>query len=206
MTGDSTHKERLDDVVKATFDAVGNPASGSWPNDLCILHTVESHEGANDQRPICSPWMSALLAEIVWRYYLTTENDDALTFLAQLGDWTTEYGVRMDDRLELVVPWYLASSEYTFTDSGPWADWEHTCDVATLIARGAYSKQLLGQDWSSMSTTIDDLTLACEENLDNWHRPGAATKSEWRLSPGRKFNWVFGSAGDLPWLLAQLGK
>jgi hypothetical protein len=205
-TGATGHADRVRAVIRASFDMALDPY-GSWKVNGCMLHGMTAHEGAGGDTPICSPWMSALFADAVWEYHIQTGDRAALTFLANLGDYVRNYGLYSGgEGLSYKMPWYMSSSVRTFSDEGPWGDIEHTCDVAGLVARGAWARQELGGDPSLLRTTAQQLLTGCQWNLNYWHRPsGPATgKAEWRLSPGRKFNWWFGTTSDLPWLMAAI--
>jgi len=207
-TGKPVHAARTVDVANATFRAAREPAA-DWPVDGCVLHTIRQHEGDDDARPACSPWMSALLGEAVWRYYLFSEDRAALEFLANLGEFLVEYGVRdvSDAHPQLRgrwAPWYLASRSVQYTDSGPWADIEHQCDVAGLVARGVWAAGQLGRDQTSMLELLDKLIDGCRRNLEAWHRPADASRPAWRLQPPRKFNWWFGTTSDLSAIVESL--
>jgi hypothetical protein len=82
-------------------------------------------------------------------------------------------------------------------------DIEHTCDVAGLVARGAWARRAQGRDDAALVATANGLLTNCRGNLESWRRPGGpeAGLSEWRLSPARKLNWWFGTTLDLPWLI-----
>ena len=207
-TGDPAQAQRAQDIARASF-ALAADAPGDWPNDGCMLHTQRAHEGDALDEPICSPWMSALFADAVWRYYWHSLDRDALVFLAGLGDYIAEHGM-YDGSAEGVrfrVPWYLASSVHQYSDNGAWGDLEHTCDVASVTARGAWAHAELGEDPAPLLDTTHELLAGCQYALDYWHRPGGVENGlpEWRLSPARKFNWWFGSTADLPWILDSLG-
>jgi hypothetical protein len=206
-TGSATHSDRAADIARISFALASDPV-GSWQNDGCMLHGMEAHEGAGGTTPVCSPWMSALFADAVWEYYVQTHDAAALTFLAELGRFVTEFGLyEGGDGLDYTMPWYLSSSETQFSDEGPWGDIEHTCDVAGLVTRAAWARTELGQDGSALRAVASDLLVGCEYNLAEWHRPAAPStvgKSEWRLSPGRKFNWWFGTTSDMTWLTTAM--
>ena len=205
-TGKSEHADRAREVAKASFSLAKSPVGG-WANDGCMLHEFDDHEGAGGSQPVCSPWMSALFADAAFRYYLYSEDPEALEFLVSLGQYVAQHGVYEDtiDGQTRMLPWYLSSSVVQFSDSGPYADIEHTCDVASIVARAAWAQKALGQDPSGLRATASSLVESCEANLDNWYRPEgpASGKSVWRLSPPRKFNWWFGATLDLAWMMAQ---
>jgi hypothetical protein len=207
-TGKPQHAERVSQLARGTFRAAREPA-GTWTADGCVLHTMRQHEGDADDRPVCSPWMNALLGEAIWRYYLMSEDQEALEFLAGLARFVTEHGVRDISAAHrelkgLWAPWYLASSEVQHTDSGPWADLEHECDVAGLVMRGAWATHKLGRDAAAALATAERLLAGCKRNLASWHRTSDPQRPEWRLSPPRKFNWWFGTTSDLTWFATAL--
>jgi hypothetical protein len=207
-TGDPAQAERAQEIARASFELAADPPDG-WPRDGCLLHTQDAHEGDGVDEPVCSPWMSGLFADAVWRYYWHSLDRDALVFLAGLGDFVAEHGLYdgSDEDVDFLVPWYLVSSEHQYSDSGAWGDLEHTCDVAGVVARGAWAHAELGQDPEPLLDTTRELLAGCRYVLDHWHRPGGVSSGlpEWRLSPARKFNWWFGSTSDMPWILSSLG-
>jgi hypothetical protein len=202
-SGDPKHAARAKEVAEISFGMAARPAN-SWHADGCMLHTMTSHEGDGGDQPVCSPWMTALFADAVWEYYIHTQDRAALTFLAGLGRYVVDYALYPGgEHIDHTMPWYLASSVKKFTDDGPWGDVEHTCDVAGMVARAAWAEKELGRDPSRLRGTAAKLLEGCKWDFDNWHRPNAPAsgKSEWRLAPGRKFNWWFGTTSDLPWLM-----
>ncbi|HLU68794.1 MAG TPA: hypothetical protein VKZ63_21080 [Kofleriaceae bacterium] len=205
-SGDARHAERVSEIVDASFSLASDPP-GNWPRDGCMLHGMTAHEGAGGDVPICSPWMSALFADAVWEYYVHSRDERALTFLADLGQYVLDHGLYDGgEGIDLLMPWYLSSSQKKFSDAGPWGDVEHTCDVAGLVARGAWARKQLGGDHAEMSATAATLLEGCAWNLDMWYRPGSTEhgKAEWRLTPARKFNWWFGTTSDVTWLMSEL--
>ncbi|HSN71614.1 MAG TPA: hypothetical protein VLT59_08885, partial [Steroidobacteraceae bacterium] len=190
-TGKSEHADRAIEIAQASFAAARQPANG-WTAQGCILHTIRQHEGDADDRPICSPWMSALLADAIWRYYLMSLDTAALEFLAGLGEFVARHGIRdiSDEHTQLAglwAPWYLASDTVEFSDTGAWGDMEHTCDVAGLTARGAWAARALGRDAAEIELATERLLPGCQRNLESWHRTTDVTRPEWRLQPPRKF-------------------
>jgi hypothetical protein len=205
-TGKSEHGDRARAIAAASFALAKTPVAG-WSNDGCMLHEFVDHEGDGGSDPVCSPWMSALFADAVFRYYIHSEDPAALEFLVSLGNYVENLGVYSDtiDGETLVLPWYLASSVVQFSDAGPYDDIEHTCDVGAIVARAAWAQKTLGGDASALSAGAADLIESCQANLANWYRPEgpSAGKAVWRLSPPRKFNWWFGTTLDLAWLVSD---
>ncbi|HWN69130.1 MAG TPA: hypothetical protein VNM90_15935, partial [Haliangium sp.] len=207
-TGDPAQAERAQEIARASFELAADPPDG-WPSDGCMLHTMNAHEGDGGDEPVCSPWMSGLFADAVWRYYWQSLDREALVFLASLGDFVAKHGLYdgSDEGVDFLVPWYLVSSAYQYSDSGAWGDLEHTCDVAGVVARGAWAHAELGEDPEPLLDTTRELLAGCRYVLDDWHRPDSVSSGlpEWRLSPPRKFNWWFGSTSDMPWIFSSLG-
>ena len=204
-TGKPEHGDRAIEVARASITAALEPANG-WQPQGCILHTFRQHEGDADDRPVCSPWMSALLADAIWRYYLMSADNDALAFLADLGEFIARVGIRdiSDEHAQLAglwAPWYLVSNAVQFSDTGAWGDLEHTCDVAGLTARAAWAARSLGRDAADIELATTRLIEGCQRNLASWHRTSDVTRPEWRLQPPRKFSWWFGTTLDLPWFV-----
>ena len=202
-TGDVRHANRAKAIAQASFDMALHPVQG-WHADGCMLHGMTAHEGAGGDVPICSPWMSALFSDTMMEYYIQSRDPAALTFLSNLGMFVVNYALYPGgDGLDYTMPWYLVSSVKQFSDDGPWGDIEHTCDVAGLVARAAWATKQVGGDTAPLKTALGNLMTSCQHNLDSWHRPGgpAVGKSEWRLSPARKFNWWFGTTNDLTWMV-----
>ncbi|SFC98471.1 hypothetical protein SAMN05660831_00333 [Thiohalospira halophila DSM 15071] len=220
-TGDAAYRDKLDDYVAQMVDHVANPPGG-YAADGCLVHDFKHHEWNkyNDTpTPVCSPWMTALLAEPLWRYYRLTQDRRALGLLADFSESVAEHGtyIAQDESSDVGtssglwdarLPQYLYSSEYNGVDEGvsdPWGDWEHTCDVSGLLYRGVVAGRLLERDMSRERVVADEMMASCRTNLDNWRRPGndsylAQNGPEWRLTPTRKYNWWFGTTLDLPWL------
>lgn len=209
-TGEARFATRLAYVVDTMVAHVASPPGG-WPPQGCFLHTMRAHEGNDDDRPVCSPWMSALLTDALFRYYVVSSDTRALELLAGLAEQVAQHGL-YDAGTEsaslagLRVPYYLASSVYQFSDAGAFGDLEHTCDVGGLVARGAWAARQLGRSSDALESTADNLLSGCRRNLESWVRPGGpeAGLSVYRLSPARKYNWWFGTTSDLRWLQSEL--
>ncbi|WP_093427007.1 RIFT barrel domain-containing protein [Thiohalospira halophila] len=218
-TGDAAYRDKLDDYVAQMVDHVANPPGG-YAADGCLVHDFKHHEWNkyNDTpTPVCSPWMTALLAEPLWRYHRLTGDDRALGLLADFAESVAQDGtyIAQDESSNVGtsstlwdarLPQYLYSSSYNGVSEGvsdPWQDWEHACDVAGLVERGVTAGEMLDRDMAAEQTVADDLMATCETNLDKWYRPGddsyvSQYGPEWRLTPARKYNWWFGTTLDLP--------
>lgn len=209
ISGDEGHAAQLGNAT-ATLLNTSRRALANGQTAQCPAHSLRAHEGKDSDMAVCSPWMLALLVEPMQRYYRLSSNPDAA---AVLGLWhrylrdTALYTVAADDpNVKLrgkLLPWYLASNDYTFSDNGPFGDLEHSCDVAAALATTA---RFDDSDPARSHTRLMALMESCRFNLQMWHRPGSDVqhgKPVWRLSPPRKFNWWFGNAQALTWHLAQ---
>lgn len=201
MTGDNAHAQRATQLAQLTISMSQNAAK-------CPLHTVEQHEGdAGDTRQMCSPWMSALLAEAMLRYYVLSEDPSVLSWLSGMGDYVSQYalydgGIEHAQLAGKMMPWYLVGPSGHVEDGRGWGDMEHACDVAGLTAKAVWAKQRLGENHTTVESTTNDLLATCEYVLNYWQR-STPTLAEYRLSPPRKFSWWFGSTSDLGWMLGH---
>lgn len=206
-TGENSHLIMAKIIAKATMHEVRNPEN-NWEPQGCVLHTIRSHEGDNDDRPACSPWMSALLSEAMFRYYIITGDKEALTFIFELAEFIANYGIyRVTNERHLngiYVPWYLASREVQYTDNGPWDDREHACDVAGLLARGAWAAVKIGAPNNEIKRAISKILPTCQNTFKRWFRASKSSKMKyWKNSPPRKYSWWFGSTSDLTYFLSK---
>lgn len=202
-TGEAQYRDRARTFAQALFDDALHPANG-WEFSGCIIHASDVHgEGGNT--PICSPWMSQLLSDAVWQYYVISEDPLALEFLENLGHMVRQYALYRGPSSDGVVsnydvPYYMASAEGQVTDGGSWADLEHTCDVAGMVARAQWAAAARGNDHTIMQPAFDTLMRSCRYAATQyWYRPGTTDRPVWRLSPARKFNWWFGTTSDMTW-------
>ena len=201
-TGKKDHADRAKKLVDNMVYMTKNPAN-NWEYNGCLLHTLAQHEGSAHQDPVCSPWMSALLSDATWKYYLISEDEKALEFIVGLASYVVSYGVYTGAPPKFsrtILPWYLASSVKQFTDAGQFSDIEHTCDVAGLVVRGMWAAKKLGRETKKILKTAEDLLNSCiNKNLKNKLRLSGAK----RLFPPRKFNWWFGTNSDASWLMQE---
>jgi hypothetical protein len=201
ITGDRAHAQRATALVNLILTMSQNAAQ-------CPLHTVEQHEGdEGDVRQMCSPWMTALLAEAMLRYYILSEDAAVLTWLSGIADYLIQYalydgGIEHPELAGKIMPWYLAGPAGRVEDGAGWGDMEHACDVAGLAAKAVWAKKRLGANYVAAEDAANDLIATCEYVLDYWHR-STPTLAEYRLTPPRKFSWWFGSSSDLAWMLGR---
>lgn len=204
-TGKPEHAERVRFVAETSFGLAKDPVNG-WNADGCMLHSFRAHENFGELEPVCSPWMSAIFADAAWRYFLHSADEAALEFLATNAEYVRDYALYdgSDEKVNMMVPWYLASSETQLSDAGAWGDVDHACDVAGMVVRGAWARRELGGEVETLKETAQTLIDACQYDLDMWYRPTNESKPAYRLAPARKFNWWFGSTTDMPLLWSEL--
>ncbi|WP_346882389.1 T9SS type A sorting domain-containing protein [uncultured Algibacter sp.] len=222
-TGDAIYKNQVNERAAHAFDRAKNPVNGYLPEGG-LLHPMGPHEGANDpgtgedingyRQPIISPWLSALLSDAIWRYYLHSEDRKALEFLVNLGENVAKHCIyevtdvhpNIDGKIQ---PYYLFSGQ---TDKKferndiywkPWDDSQHAPDVAALLARTFWAQKKLGLDSSEITTQINNMFATSKYTIEAWTRT-APERPKYRLQPARKFNWQFGTASDMEWFMTNI--
>lgn len=211
LTGDDDYRHRIQALLDGLLAMSQAPLEDGRPAQ-CPAHPLRAHEGNDDDQPVCSPWMMALLGQTLDYYYQLSGDPRALELLVRFHQYLMEdalYRVPAEGpnaKLhDMLLPWYLASRGYGFSDNGPYGDLEHSCDAAGLLARTGYYRARRGDLPADHETLLRDLMESCRFNLEMWHRTRSHDKPQWRLSPPRKFNWWFGSTQDLTWLLRHSG-
>jgi hypothetical protein len=203
ISGSTEAKLRIDEILDATVKMVFYP-QGKWTIKNCPQHTYISHEGKAGQSPVCSPWMMALLADGLWRYYLLTQDKRAAALLNAFGDFVLNDGIYFaDERMKnKVLPLYLASiSNKLLEIRNQWTDGQHTCDISGLIGKALYIKKLEGED----SFILKELFNVFIEQCKNIANKGSKNKQNYILMlPPRRFGWTYSTTSDLPWLESWL--
>lgn len=206
-TGKQRYALRVNSMVKKTFSQTLNPPA-KWKPEGCPMHTYKDHEGFGSSDPVCSSWMNALLAEAVFRYYIHSDDNNALEFLSGLSRYYEGSGTYIWNKggamQGLRMPHYLSSNVFKRYPNGNWDDFHHACDVAAASARSAWALKKLGRNSQSINKITLELLQSCRYSFDYMHRQNADTKygkTVWRLSVPRQYNWWFGSTLDLSWLL-----
>lgn len=191
VTGDVTHANRARALFNSFFAMQQTPING-WTANGCSMHTKNQHDPSEDIPDVmCSPWMGALLSEAVWKYYILSQDNNALIYLSDFGDYIQRYGLYTDSGFRL--PYYGATSYGHSPEDG---DIEHTCDVMGAISRGLWAKRTLGRNLANVTqvqTEVTNLLASCRENLENSS-----------INPLRKYSWWFGTNSDFSWFLSHL--
>jgi hypothetical protein len=180
LTGDP----RLLALAKRYFEAVyhmqlnpghGGEPDGAWP------HTGTSHSDGASEHWVTSPWMSAFLADAIWKYWMLTGDSRCPVSLAMYAKFTQRHSVAPDGRS---VAYLTASGGRGKTIRRGGAS--HNMEAAYLLGMGYY---LSGGADRSLLRTIEALYPPLMDDDAN--------------SPPRKFTWRFRETSMLVWFLTQ---
>jgi len=171
-------------------------------NDICLSHSYESHEGKKLDTNVCSPWMSALLIEQLWRFhhlsysYKSVHNISKFTtFLVNQGMFNYTYGKEYS-----AVPKYLANLNNNIKENNdPWSDLNHACDVASALSKSIYLNNLLKSEHPKNLELLNQMVKTCYRSM---HR--TSSNDAWPIVPIRKFNWWYTTTGSFTWLMKEL--
>ncbi len=169
----------------------------------CLLHKLIQHENLNDKVYVCSPWMTALLIDELWRFYSITENKLAKNIIIHFSDFIINDSVYYGTgKLEgYLIPEYLVfSSKSIYKERKKWDDRHHACDVSGMLAKSIYLMDKKSANYLSTKKTLNSLLKTCKKTAYHPHIRG----NYWRLSPLRKFNWWFSSTTNLSWLYEEI--
>jgi len=234
-TGEEQYKTQVNERAAHAFFRAENPIDGYTPEGG-LIHPMGPHEGVNDPRPeflpngnpnpyydpndangyiqpIISPWLSALLADAIWRYYLHSEDDEALHFLIGLGENVARHCIyevegvhpNIDGNIQT---YYLISgqTEDRYLNNQiywkPWDDNEHALDVMGLLARTVWAQKKLGFNSDEIEPKFNQLLNTANYTIQKWIR-NDPSRPKYRLTPPRKFNWQYGTTNDMEWLMTN---
>ncbi len=171
----------------------------------CIQHRLKAHSGKDSEVMVCSPWMSALLVEQLWRYYWITKDVTVAAMIIEFAELLLERGIYTVEHkgTTLYIPDYLVYfGESIFQERNSWNDRQHGCDVAGMVYKAVYLKRLRQQDDLLLSLLADELFNTCHRTANQLGSRAEANPA-WVIKPLRKFNWWFTSNGSLTWILQQ---
>jgi hypothetical protein len=166
---------------EAVWSLQTRPLHGGEP-DGAWLHTSESHS----ERPgawVTSPWMSAFLADAIWKYWMLSGDSRAPVSLAMYATFTLRHSLSEDGKSLL----YLASSP-GLGEGRPESGASHNMEGCYLLAMGHYLTQ--GRE------------PRCLEAIEGLRMPMTGEDAN---SPTRKFTWRFRETSMLVWFLQQAG-
>ncbi|WP_163133278.1 hypothetical protein [Agarivorans sp. Alg241-V36] len=193
---------RLDALIDGIREDlwVSSPGQGG-----CLKHQLKAHSNKKSKDMVCSPWMSALVAEQLWRYFWISEDLRAADLIIDFSDMLLHHGVYTVESKgkTLYIPDYLIFFKKSiFQDRNSWTERQHACDVAGMVYKGVYLKQQRLEDEFLLELLGQELLNTCEGTMDKKGKT-AMSNLNWPLKPLRKFNWWFATNGSLTWLLKQ---
>jgi hypothetical protein len=199
---------RINNIIDSTVEMTFNP-EGDWTLRGCPQHSFKSHEGWGDNSPACSPWMMALLGDALWRFYRLTGDSRAASLIDAFGDFILNHGLFYGDKRvkKIVIPKYIVSIDNPEQeDLDQWSDPQHSCDVAALLGKSVFIKNLSGQDSFTVKALFSALIEQCPQNYVRLKKKQSqkSKKKYWLLKPTRRFSWMYSTTSDLPWLKSQL--
>jgi len=208
LTGSEAANNRIKELISGVFLMTFKPING-WSIRNCPQHTFKSHEGWGDSSPTCSPWMMALLADNLWRYYLLTGDESSAKLLSAFSDFMLKEATYIANEGKIVghlIPKYIVSLDNPKQEElEPWSDREHMCDVAAMIGKGVIIKKERGNKYFSVNQLFKKMSEQCKAaKLAVIEKYKYVKLTHLRSKPPRKFNWQYSSTDDLPWLMHTL--
>jgi len=195
LTGDTNASIRIKQLINEMESFLNVPY-----NQNCLQHPFESHEGWDLATAVCSPWMSALIIEQLWRYHHLTLDFKSIYIIEKLNEFLISRAVFKHifaHKEVTAIPKYLVYLSPELNEKeDPWMDYQHACDVASAIAKGAYAQRILGKDTKQTVNILNLMIRSCYRSMYRGHG-----NRSWPIAPVRKFNWWFSSTGSFTWLL-----
>lgn len=207
MTNDQSAKFRIEQLISSTAKMTFSPEN-NWSRQNCPQHSFKSHEGWGDNTPACSPWMMALLADNLWRYYWLTNSEKAARIMASFADFVADKGVYLAPSGKIkgqVIPKYLVSLENPKQEElEAWSDRQHTCDVSAMMGKGLLMQSTLNKSVNVQTKKVfNQMGLLCKsQHLALIEKYKYVDLTRLVSKPPRKFAWQYSSTDDLPWLLS----
>jgi len=219
VLGGNDLADKSRNVFTALYNMQNSPSAGI-PNTGGLMHTGYSH-GEGGEHFVSSPWMSALLADAVERYYIHSNDTRVKLFISRLADYLGEIGLFSTAVFyrgalpELRVPYYIAGEGLSDhqRDFNPWSNIEHSLDVSKVFAFAYFlNKNDPGARAGYMVNFGDLYKTAMEYSLPHWIRDSASSlklgsllggKPVFRLAPPRKYGWWFRATSNMDWLIGS---
>jgi hypothetical protein len=214
-TGRDTYKNRVKQILDGMKTDVTTPPAG-YPSAQqmagVLFHRPEVHEGSSWNDLYMSPWMSALLGDSLWRYFMLSDDTLALDFLSNYAQVIAEkaiYSGQFTDpysqsKATFFAPYYGVGLTLKYSQNGIFEEREHALDVAGILARGRWARQMLGLPTTLQDEYIPQLLRTAMTNFPYWTRTTAGWPLR-RISPTRKFAWWFLTTHDFTWF-SPLGR
>ncbi|WP_284244078.1 hypothetical protein [Thalassotalea insulae] len=211
LTNKQSAKDRIEELINTLLAMTFTPEN-QWPVSNCPQHTFNAHEGWGDESPTCSPWMMALLADNLWRYYWLTNSDKSRQLLVAFADFIAEKGIFIAPKGKIkgqIIPKYLVSLQNSKQEElDAWSDRQHTCDVASMMGKGLYVEKIEGGRLKTNTLSVfKKISNLCQAQHVAINEKYKYVKLERLTSkPPRKFNWQYSTTDDLPWLMSVLNQ
>lgn len=202
------------DKAREQFQAVHalqfNPPAGAPRGTGCAVHRGKQHgeKGESLEGWYCSPWMGALLADAMLRYYLVSGDPQVPEAILGLGRFAASralYAVETpQSKRAYLVPSYIASAEDPARSLNErTTDQQHALDVARSIALALYFCPPGDPSRAVLEKSLDELIDTARYDFQRNHNKLAEkfAKPSYPVSPPRRFNWWFRTTADLDWLL-----
>jgi hypothetical protein len=178
VTGEPKHLDTARRYFDAAFAMQIRPVDGKEP-DGAWAHSSASHgEGSGW---VTSPWMSAFLADSIWKYWMLAGDARCPASLALYASFLAKHAVAPDGK----AVFYMASSPARGQSRNP-EQGAHNMEGAYLLAMGYY---LSGGTDEGLRGKIETLWPPIMEDGAN--------------APARKFTWRFRETSMLVWFLTE---
>jgi hypothetical protein len=171
-------------------------------SNVCLSHPYESHEGRSVNTEVCSPWMTALLIEQLWRFHHLHYSYESVKVISKLSSFLSKEGLfyYTYGKEYSAVPKYLANLNKDIKENNdPWSDIFHACDVASALAKGVYLQKFLTNSDPEQLSSLNLMLKTCHRSM---HRSNP--NDAWPIVPLRKFNWWYSTTASLTWLMSDL--
>lgn len=202
------------DQARAQFQAAHslqfNPPPGAPAGTGCLVHRGKQHgeKGENLEGWYCSPWMGALLADAMLRYYLVSGDSRTPESILGLGRFVARMGIYSvetpQSKRPYLVPSYIASAEDPARSLNErTTDQQHALDVARSLALALYFCPPGDPVRPELEKALDELLDTARYDFERNHNKLGAkfAKPSHPLNPPRRFSWWFRTTADLDWLL-----
>jgi hypothetical protein len=140
-------------------------------------HSAESHGDGIGWTT--SPWMSALLMDSIWKYWMLTADDRAPVSMAMYAKFISKYAITPDGK----EVYYMAASPEAGKNVNP-ENPPHHVEACYMLAMGYYLSGEKNLDLLAKYQALWPLVMADDANR-----------------PPRKFSWRFRNTSMLVWFL-----
>ena len=178
LTGDVSLVEKAKAYFDGVYDLQTVPLDGKAP-DGAWRHTADSH--GDGVGWTTSPWMSALLMDSIWTYWMVTGDERAPVSLAMYAKFLSRHAITTDG----TGVYYMAASPGVGEQVNP-ENPPHHVEACYMLAMGYYLSG--GQD--------GDL-------LEKYEKLWPLVMGDGANRPPRKFSWRFRNTSMLVWFLKR---